>query len=429
MAIVVENVPLGVDTRLPKQVEVLLDAGFRVTVVTMRDDANVSFRTRPGLTLLEYPPSREPDGPLGYAVEYTWAFYWAAVRLLGLRLRGRIDVLQLCQPPDIYFPLARLLRWGGTRIVVDQRDLMPELLAARYERAPSSVTWLLHLLERQTQRVADLTVTVNEHLKGRLVAAGADPRTVFVVWNGPVLARTSMTSPDSTLRDPSGSLVVWAGKMGRQDRVEMVVQVADLVVNRWGRRDCRFVLLGDGECLEELRAMTTRLHLDDHVQFTGWVPEETVFRHLASADLGIDTSLQEEVSPVKAMEYMALGLPFAAFDLPETRSLGAGAAQYVEPGDVEALARVVLTLLDDEQARTLMGEVGRRTIVERLAWERQAPVYSAVMAPSPRRTPAPGDTHFTPMGQPWSGEQGSRFSPQSGRSHGRSRISARTRRT
>ena len=54
--------------------------------------------------------------------------------------------------------------------------------------------------------------------------------------------------------------------------------------------------------------------------------EATVFRHLASADLGVDTSLQEEVSPVKAMEYMAFGLPFVCFDLQESRRLAEGAA-------------------------------------------------------------------------------------------------------
>ena len=72
------------------------------------------------------------------------SFGWAAVLLARLRLRSRVDVLQLCQPPDVYFPLAWLLRWAGARVVVDQRDLMPEVLASRGEREPGPL--LLRLL-------------------------------------------------------------------------------------------------------------------------------------------------------------------------------------------------------------------------------------------------------------------------------------------
>jgi glycosyltransferase involved in cell wall biosynthesis len=64
---------------------------------------------------------------------------------------------------------------------------------------------------------------------------------------------------------------------------------------------------------------------------TGWLPEEQVFGDMASSDVGLDTSLQAEVSPVKAMEYMASGLPLVSFDLPETRSIAEDAAVLVAP--------------------------------------------------------------------------------------------------
>ena len=59
VAVVVENVALGVDTRLRKQIDDLLAAGFRVTVVTMRHPDNEPFRHRQRLRLLEYPAPAE----------------------------------------------------------------------------------------------------------------------------------------------------------------------------------------------------------------------------------------------------------------------------------------------------------------------------------------------------------------------------------
>ncbi len=91
--------------------------------------------------------------------------------------------------PDIYFPFAWLMRAGGARVVFDQRDLMPELLRARYPRSMRKVERVLALFERETQRAAHATLTVNHFLERRMREAGAAPERVFVVWNGPVLAR------------------------------------------------------------------------------------------------------------------------------------------------------------------------------------------------------------------------------------------------
>jgi glycosyltransferase involved in cell wall biosynthesis len=388
VAVAVENVPLGVDTRLRKQVDDLLEAGFRVSVVTMRHDDNEAYRSRPGVRVLEYPPPGEPTGPAGYVREYSVAFFWALVQLTRLRLRGRIDVLQVCQPPDIYFPLFRLLRLSGTRVVVDQRDLMPELLASRYDDPPAAATKALHWLERRTHRSADVAVTVNAYLRDRLVAAGAHPDRTFVVRNGPVLrrVRASMRPDPGADRD---RLLVWAGKMGRQDRVDLVVRVAERLVFFHGRTDIRIVLLGDGECLEEVRKLTSDLGLTPWVSSPGWVSEREVFGHLASADLALDTSLQEEVSPVKVMEYMAHGVPVVCFDLLETRRIAAGCARLVRPDDVEALADAVHDLLDDAASRRRLGAAGRERVAGELAWEKQTDAYLRAVGPPAWMCPTP----------------------------------------
>jgi glycosyltransferase involved in cell wall biosynthesis len=375
VVVIVENVPLGVDTRLRKQVRDLLAAGHRVSVVTMRDDDNAVYHDMPHLRVFEHRPPAQAAGALGYAREYFVSFCRASALVCRLRSRGRIDVLQVCQPPDIYFPLCWLMRWLGSRIVVDQRDLMPELLAARYERPPRTMMRILGWLERRTQRVAHHTLCVNEYLRDRLVDAGAAPDHVSIVRNGPVLAHVQRAAPDPALKGPHRFLVCWAGKMGKQDRVDLVVRAAEYVVRELGRDDCGFALLGDGECVDELRALTDRLGLQSWVSFPGWLPEDRVFSYFATADLGLDASLQVEVSPVKAMEYMAFGLPLVCFDLQETRRIAVDAASFVAPADIDALARTIVALLDDPDARSRLGRVGRERVRDELAWECQTPVY------------------------------------------------------
>src|SRR4051794_7689327 len=155
--VAVENIPFCEDHRVRKQVAELLAAGYQVSVITRRDPGNAEYR-RPGLTLLEHPSLPEPAGAQGYLREYGLAFLWAVALSIRGRARGPFDVVQFCQPPDIYFPLARVLAWSGATIVVDQRDLMPELYAARYARGARGVLPALHWLERRTQRAADYAI-------------------------------------------------------------------------------------------------------------------------------------------------------------------------------------------------------------------------------------------------------------------------------
>jgi glycosyltransferase involved in cell wall biosynthesis len=377
--VIVENIPLCADHRVRKQVDDLLMAGYRVSVVTRRDPGNSAYRQRINLRLLEYHSLPEPSGMAGYVREYTQAFLWAGILSVAARLRGRIDVVQLCQPPDIYFPLARLLRWSGATVVVDQRDLMPELYLARYVKPPRGILAGLAWLERRTQRVAQYVMCVNGYLSDRAVQAGARPERVAIVRNGPVLRRVAAAKPNPALRCGFESLCCWVGKIGRQDRVDLLLRAVAHLVHDLGRRDCRFAVIGDGECLDEMRALASHLELDRWVAFTGWLPEREVFSYLASADIGLDASIQAEVSPVKAMEYMAFNLPIVAFDLPETAALVAGAAVLVPPRDVERFAREIAALLDDPARRAGLGGIGRLRVATELSWERQSLTYLQVV--------------------------------------------------
>ncbi len=373
--IVVENVAVGIDTRLRKQIASLLGAGYRISVVTRRDPANDPYRSDPRVRLFEHRPPPEAGGLAGYLVEYGLSFLAAVAGCVRACAGGEVHVAQFCQPPDIYFPLARALRAFGIRIVLDQRDLMPELFAARYGGSKPAVLRILRWLERRSCRAADLVVCVNGYLADRVIAAGADPQHVVVVGNGPVLARTSRAAPDPGWKEGRPYLCCWIGRMGRQDRLDLLLRAIRVVVRDLGRWDCQFVLLGEGESLGEARALAHELELDPWVRFTGWLAEDEVFACLASADLGLDASLQAEVSPVKALEYMALGLPIVCFDLPETRAIADGAAAFAEPGDVRALGSLIEGMLRDPDRRRRMGAAGRERMHGRLGWERQAPAY------------------------------------------------------
>jgi glycosyltransferase involved in cell wall biosynthesis len=377
--IIVENIAASMDHRVSKQVDTLLERGYFVCVITRRHPLNRRYRRLRRVRLLEYPSPAEPSNLLGYLAEYGYSFLVATALSLRVALFGRFDVVQFCQPPDFYFPLAKLLRMLGVRVLVDQRDLLSELYGDRYGEARSGMLPAIRWFEKLSHRSAERVICVNDYLKKQVAASGLPQDRISVVRNGPVLARVLGVAGDDVLKRGRRYLCCWLGMIGRQDRVDLLLRAVHHVVYGLGRRDSSFVVIGDGECLAEVQSLARDLNLGEWVHFTGWLSEEDVFRYLATADLGLDASLQVEVSPVKAMEYMAFGVPLVAFDLPETRAISEGAAGYAAPGDVMALARRIDVLLESPQGRAALGRRGRLRVQEELAWERQADTYVEVI--------------------------------------------------
>jgi glycosyltransferase involved in cell wall biosynthesis len=177
--------------------------------------------------------------------------------------------------------------------------------------------------------------------------------------------------------------------MGAQDRLDLSLRAASDVVHRLGRRDVRFAFIGDGESLKGAKALAGRLGIEEWVSFPGWLDEGRCFAYLATADIGIDANLQEEVSPVKAMEYLAFGLPFVAFDLPQTRTMAGDAGSYVPRGDTSAFADEIVRLIEDPDRAEGMGRAGVERVQMVLSWERQEERYLDVyrsLLPAERTT-------------------------------------------
>jgi len=351
--IIIENGPGTRDHRTVKQIGSLVEAGYQVGLITPRGPRDAVYRDHPRIRIFAYPPPYQPRGRLGYIVEYGYSVLAAAFLSVGAAARHRPDVVQFCEPPNIYFPLGWVFKMLGARVVVDQRDLLPELYAARYGSIQKQMLTVLRFLERRSFRGADGVLCVNDYLRERILGV----------------------SSDESLKRGHKYLCCWVGVMGLQDRVDLLLRSIDHLVHGLGRDDCEFAIIGTGEYLPTARALAQELDLGKWVEFTGQLDPDDVFRYLATADLGLDASLQIDVSPVKAMEYMAFGLPVVTFDLPETRVLTEGAAMYAKAGDVVGHACAINALLDDAERRREFGQAGRAKVWDEVAWDHQAAVY------------------------------------------------------
>ena len=163
--------------------------------------------------------------------------------------------------------------------------------------------------------------------------------------------------------------------MGFHDGVDYLLRALQYLVYGLGRSDFFSVLVGAGDALPGLRSLTEQLGLADYVLFTGWVEHTEFARYLSAADICIapepSNSYNDRSTTIKMMDYMALGKPIVAFDLPEHRFTAQDAAVYARPNDELDFAQQIASLMDDWVRRKKMGEKGRERIEKELAWSHQ----------------------------------------------------------
>jgi glycosyltransferase involved in cell wall biosynthesis len=382
--IIIQNLHVPFDRRVWLECQALVAADYDVTVVCPKGKGDPGYQVLDGVTMHKYRPYAPGGSALSFILEYAYSFLATLLLVLRARRAGRFDVLQACNPPDIFWPIAWWLRSrDGSRFVFDHHDLCPELFDSRFPDGSRLARRGLLALEKATFATADHVVSTNSsYAEIAMRRGGKAPSDVTVVRTGPDGERLRRRAENPACRRGRRHLVAYIGVMGPQDGVDLAVRAAAYVVHDLKRTDVSFTFMGSGDSYDDLVALRDELGLQDYLELPGRVPDETVLDVLSTAEVGLSPDPKNPLNDVstmnKTMEYMAFGLPVVAYDLKETRVSAADAAVYIESGDVPGYARAIVELLDDEERREAMGRTGRLRIDAELGWSYQREAYVGV---------------------------------------------------
>jgi glycosyltransferase involved in cell wall biosynthesis len=371
----VENLPVPGDPRVWAEAKALRDAGIGTSIICPKGPGYAeSYICIDGIHIYRYQLPMHTGRFRDYLVEYCVALLMAFLLSFKVWLLQGFDVIHAANPPDLFFVIGIFYRFLGKKFVFDQHDPAPELFLAKFQGRTAYLQKILLFLEYWSYQTAHLVITSN--LSQKMFALGrghCSPQKVFVVRNGPNLQRMRRVPAEPEMKMGRRYMLVYVGLMGVQDGIEYILKAFHHLIHDRGRCDVSLVLVGDGDCLPQLRTLARDLLLDNYVYFTGWVDPEDVARYLSTADIGLvpdpQNGMNEFCTMVKTMEYMALGIPIIAFDLAETRFSAQEAALYAIPNEVEDFAKQIEILLDNEEVRQRMGAIGKKRVEEELSWE------------------------------------------------------------
>jgi glycosyltransferase involved in cell wall biosynthesis len=133
--------------------------------------------------------------------------------------------------------------------------------------------------------------------------------------------------------------------------------------------EMRLTMLGDGSMAGHLRSIFEQGGVLERVSFPGQVGQADLAEFYHSADLYVSAA-RTDGSSVSLLESLACGLPALVSDIPGNREwIESGLQGWLFPdGDVEALARAMLSAVDKRQRLPEMGRAARQLAEERADW-------------------------------------------------------------
>lgn len=172
-------------------------------------------------------------------------------------------------------------------------------------------------------------------------------------------------------------IILYVGRLVYEKGIQHLIAAMPKILSNY--HDAKLVIAGKGGMIDDLKAETSSLGLDNKVYFTGYMDSKKVQKMYKCADVAVFPSTYEPFGIV-ALEAMLAGVPTVVSDvggLDEIVTHGVdGMKSYA--GNSNSIADSVTALLYDHQLATNISKKARQKVKEQFNWEKIAQ-----------------DTHFT----------------------------------
>lgn len=237
------------------------------------------------------------------------------------------------------------------------------------------LAWLGHALRARASRAviyrhvlpaARHIFVQSDAMADWLAAQGLDRARMTAVPMGvdAQLFDRATVEPSADPRLDGRRVVIYLGRIAQSRRSDFLLDVAERL--RQAMPDILLVLAGDAPSADEMAWMREQIEqrgLGGHVLLTGWLAQRAALGYAVRAEVGLSPiprgALFDVSSPTKLVEYLALGIPSVANDIPDQRLVieqsGAG---LCAPMEAAPFADAVLTLLEDRVLAARFAERG-----------------------------------------------------------------------
>jgi glycosyltransferase involved in cell wall biosynthesis len=287
--------------------------------------------------------------------------------LLGPWKAGKPDVV-IATSPQFFVAIAGYCVSLIKRrpFVFEVRDLWPESIVQLGQLKNKRLIRLLEGIEVFLYKRAKMIVSVTDSFVPIITGKGVNAGKIVVIKNGVdlTLFDPGKTNPNlkSTLQLQDKFIVSYIGTHGLSHALDKVLETAALMREN---TDIHFLLIGEGAEKENLLRQKEALQLSN-VTFLDQIDKANLPYYYNLSDIVLitlrDLELFRTVIPSKMFEIMAMARPIIISVDGEAKQIvvdEAKAGIFVEPENPQQLRKAILTLYQDPQKRSQLGNNGR----------------------------------------------------------------------
>jgi glycosyltransferase involved in cell wall biosynthesis/peptidoglycan/xylan/chitin deacetylase (PgdA/CDA1 family) len=295
----------------------------------------------------------DEPGPAAYSLKASGFLLHALLSVAARHLRRPYDLVHVQSVPDVLVFSALVPKLLGTPVILDLRDLVPELFASKFAaRNHSAIFRMLERFEKACARFSDHVIVANPIWLDRIVSRSAPRSKCSMLWYAPDPA---VFYPRPRRRRDGKFILMYPGTLSRHQGVDIAVRAFPKI--RAAIPEAEFHIYGEGKGRKELEALARHLDLGDAVRFFDFVPTAVLAQRMAETDVAIVPKragdwFGNEAASTKIPEFMASGVPVVASRTAiETRLFDDSAICYFRSEDEDDLLRAVVSVYGDPAFR------------------------------------------------------------------------------
>lgn len=230
-------------------------------------------------------------------------------------------------------------------------------------------------LELATNSNLDLYITVSENDRQSLLRSNIPNEKIELIYNAVNTNSQNLPRNVDQLRRqysiPQNSIICIAvGRLVAIKGFDVLIQTAQIVGK--SSENVHFLIVGDGECKEELSDQVKTLGVSKSVTFAGYQDHETVLSYVKSSDIFIMPS-RYEGTPIALLEAGSLGIPVIASNVGGIPELVQDQihALLVPSDDPQSIAQAVLRIINDRKLAETLSTNAVERIKEKFNMDRQ----------------------------------------------------------
>jgi len=242
--------------------------------------------------------------------------------------------------------------------VFELRDLWPETINTVSAIKSRKLLFFLERIELFLYRKSSMIISLTKNFKKDLIERNIDPKKIEIVTNGVDIEKfVKQPKPEKLIRShklKNKFIVGYIGTIGMCHGLEIILNSANEIRNKYNNKDIVFLVVGDGSNKQDLKIRATEMQIENII-FVDSVNKKEVVDYLSLLDLSlihlINRAEFEKVIPSKLFESMSMGIPIVHGVRGESADIvkDSGCGIVFKPGNSEDLTKKIIYLKENPE--------------------------------------------------------------------------------